>query len=74
MYIALREVLEKRRDAPLADHGVIVSVVSWILLVAMLIILGARMLMKQVLRKNEQRLFGLDDVFLFAAVVSELHV
>jgi hypothetical protein len=60
--------LEKRRTAPVADRGMVVSVVSWILLVAMVFTLITRLSMKFAVIKKGPK-FGLDDIFIVLAAV-----
>ncbi|KAF2279114.1 uncharacterized protein EI97DRAFT_440579 [Westerdykella ornata] len=60
--------LEKRRESPMGDRGMIVSVVSWILVVAMVFTLITRLTMKFVVIKKGRR-FGLDDVFIVLAAL-----
>lgn len=53
----------------MADRGMILSVVSWILLVAMICILITRLAMKFAMSRKGHR-FGMDDVFIVLAAVS----
>ncbi|KAF2472368.1 uncharacterized protein BDR25DRAFT_312921 [Lindgomyces ingoldianus] len=62
------EVLEARRTAPIGDRGIIVSSVSWVMLVATIFTLLTRLAMKLALSKKEHK-FGLDDVFIILAAL-----
>lgn len=66
------EVLRRRRTAPMADRGMIVSVVSWLFLVAMVFTLLTRLAMKWAKSTKKRSLLGLDDVFIVLAAVSLL--
>lgn len=63
------EVLTKRRTAPIGDRGIIVSAVSWVMLVATILTLLARLAMKLAVSKKKKK-FGLDDLFIVLAAVS----
>lgn len=60
--------LVKRRTAPIAERGMVVCVVSWILVVAMVFTLITRLSMKFAVIKKGRK-FGLDDVFIVLAAV-----
>lgn len=53
----------------MGDHGTVINVVSWILLVTALGTLIARFAMKLSI-KNKANRFGLDDIFILLAAVS----
>ncbi|KAF2679779.1 hypothetical protein K458DRAFT_393619 [Lentithecium fluviatile CBS 122367] len=64
------EVIDKRRTAPMGDHGTVLNVVSWLLLVIAMCTLIARFCMKLSI-KDKNRRFGSDDLFIaFAALFS----
>ncbi|KAF2654813.1 hypothetical protein K491DRAFT_716808 [Lophiostoma macrostomum CBS 122681] len=65
------ELLEKRRTPPIADKGMIVSVVSWIMFIIMLCVLLTRMALKLALSKKGA-VFGCDDTFIVAAALFSL--
>jgi hypothetical protein len=71
MYYSVMEVIDKRRTAPMGDHGTILNVISWILLVISMCTLVARFCMKLSI-KDRSRRFGSDDVFIVLATVSLL--
>jgi len=60
--------LEKRGAVPMADRGMAVCVVSWILVVAMVFTLITRLSMKFAVIKRGAK-FGLDDIFIVLAAV-----
>ena len=63
-------MLESRQDASLGNPVLVVSVVSWLLLVVMVLFLLARLTLKCVKSKRGRSLFGTDDIFAIAAAVS----
>jgi hypothetical protein len=63
-------ILYKRRTAPMGDPGTILNVVSWILLAVVICALIARFTMKLSM-KTRRRRFGLDDLFIAFAAVSQ---
>jgi len=69
----LTHILDRRRTDPDSDgdHGMVVSIVSWVLLVITVFTLLARMAMKMVYAKRGHR-FGWDDVFILLAFVSSI--
>jgi hypothetical protein len=73
MLHVLSHIWDRRRTEPTdngnSDHGMVVSVVSWVLLVVTIFMLLARMAMKMVYAKRGSR-FGWDDVFILLAFVS----
>lgn len=69
MYHSVMEVLDKRRTAPMGDHGTVLNVISWILLVVAMCTLVARFCMKLSI-KDKSRRFGSDDLFIALAAVS----
>jgi hypothetical protein len=71
MLHVLSHIWDRRRTEPNgnSDHGLIVSIVSWVLLVVTTFTLLARMAMKRVYAKRGNR-FGWDDVFILLAFVS----
>jgi hypothetical protein len=73
MYHGVMEVFEKRRTAPMGDHGTVLNVASWILLVVSMCTLVARFCMKLSIKEKSRR-FGSDDVFIALAAVSPLSV
>jgi hypothetical protein len=68
MFNGVATLLETRRTAPIADRGMIISVVSWILFVIMTCILLTRFALKLALSKKGA-VFGWDDTFIVAAAV-----
>ena len=62
--------LDRRRIAPIGDRGLIVSVVSWVLLVAMVFTLLGRLVVKGVVCRNSKRWVNWDDGFILLAAVS----
>ena len=71
MYHGVMEVLDKRRTAPMGDHGTVLNVISWILLVISMCTLVARFCMKLSI-KDKSRRFGSDDLFIALAAVGLL--
>jgi hypothetical protein len=69
MYHAVMEVIGKRRTAPMGDHGTVLNVISWLLLVISMCTLVARFCMKLSI-KDKSRRFGTDDLFIAFAAVS----
>jgi hypothetical protein len=69
IYHGMMEVIDKRRTAPMGDHGTVLNVISWILLVISMCTLVARFCMKLSI-KDKSRRFGYDDVFIALAAVS----
>jgi len=69
MLDAIVNVLDRRRAENVNDHATVVSVVSWVLLVAMIFTLLARMTMKMAYARKGHR-FAWDDVFIILAAVS----
>jgi len=66
------EVIDKRRTAPMGDHGTVLNIISWILLVVSMCTLVARFCMKLSI-KDKSRRFGWDDLFIALAAVSLFH-
>ncbi|KAF2260658.1 hypothetical protein CC78DRAFT_584562 [Lojkania enalia] len=64
-------IFERRHTAPIGDRGMIVSVVSWILLVVMVFILTTRFAMKFAMGQKGRR-FGLDDIFILLAALASI--
>jgi hypothetical protein len=73
MLDVLTHILDRRRADPNSDgdHGMVVNIVSWVLLVVTVFTLLARMAMKMVYAKRGHR-FGWDDVFILLAFVSPI--
>jgi hypothetical protein len=62
-------MLEKRRTAPMGDHGTVINIVSWLLTVVAVCVLTARFTMRLSI-KDKTRRFGLHDLFIVLAFVS----
>jgi hypothetical protein len=61
--------LYRRQTAPIADRGMIINIVSWILLAIAVCALVARFAMKLAMKSSQNNL-GLDDIFVSLAAVS----
>lgn len=69
MFDGVVEGLAKRRAEPMEDPGMMVAAISWMLLVAMVIIVILRFALK-LAKSTNTPMFGLDDVFVGLAAVS----
>jgi|TARA_R110002003_G_scaffold3_13_gene57 hypothetical protein len=63
------EALYRRQTALIADRGMIMNIVSWILLAIAVCALVARFAMKLAMKSSQKKL-GLDDLFVSLAAVS----
>lgn len=71
MLDGMLDVLERRRNASMADRGTVMNVVSWLLLVVTVCTVLTRFAMKMVMGRKGRR-FGLDDLFIILALLFSL--